>query len=204
MAIKNIVFDMGGVLLTKAEKEDVRNALTFKEDTDVVFNTIFHAPVRVELDRGTISEQDAFKIIYDTIPARSRDDAKRFYDYYMSHRQTSLGMLDLLKDLKENGYNLYVLSNFYTDMKTYIKNNGYDFLDDFVAIFNSSEHRMVKPNPEIYNKFLSLYGLKAEECFFTDDKEKNVIAAIECGFKGATFTDCETLKTALRKDGVNV
>lgn len=204
MAVKNIVFDMGGVLLTKADKKDVYNALTFKDDTEVVFNQLFHAPIRTELDRGVVSEEEAFKVIYSAIPERSRKEAKEYFDYYMYHRQTSLGMIELLKELKYNGYNLYVLSNFFKDMKTYIEDNGYNFLDDFVAIFNSSEHKLVKPDKEVYQKFLALYDLKAEECFFTDDKEKNVIGAIECGFKGATFTDCDSLKAALKKDGVNI
>ncbi len=202
MAIKNIVFDMGGVLLTKAEKKDVKNALTFKEDTDVVFSSLFHAPVRVELDRGTISEQDAFNVIYESIPARSRADAKNFYDHYMTHRTPSFGMIDLLENLKKNGYNLYVLSNFYTDMREYLQKNGLDFLKHFSEIYNSSEHKLVKPNKEIYLDFLSLYGLNANECFFIDDKEKNVLSAKECGFFGATFINSEDLKGELRKNGV--
>ncbi len=204
MAIKNVVFDMGGVLLAKAERKDVENALSFKEDTDVVFSKLFHSPARAELDRGVITEKQAFDLIYAEIPERSREDAKTFYDYYMCHRKTNDGMVELLKTLKENGYTLYVLSNFYTDMKAYIKMNGYDFIDDFKEIFNSSEHKLIKPDKEVYEKFLSLYDLDASECFFTDDKEINVRSAIECGFNGATFTDCNSLVASMREMGIKI
>ena len=185
--MKNIVFDVGGVLLHKEALQYVRDNIKYKEDTDAVHNEIFCSVEHVQLDRGTVNKEDAFSRMLSRIPARSRKNAKELYEGYIGNRHAVDGMAELLEKLKNKGYKLYVLSNFSTDFQEVINRNKFDFFKLFDGVFVSALHHTVKPEREIYAKFLSEYGLKAEECFFIDDKEENVEGAINAGMNGFVF-----------------
>ena len=62
---------------------------------------------------------------------------------------------------------------------------------------------MVKPDAAIYQLLLERYGLKAEECVFLDDSEKNVEAARKVGMYGIVFCDKEQACEELRRLGVD-
>lgn len=66
----------------------------------------------------------------------------------------------------------------------------------------SYEDKVIKPWREIYELLLSRYGLKAEECVFLDDTEKNVDAAVEAGFAGIVFKTKEQAQKELAALGV--
>ena len=46
---------------------------------------------------------------------------------------------------------------------------------------------MLKPSEEIYKYLLNKYKLKAEECLFIDDIEKNIEGAKKVGMKAEIF-----------------
>ncbi|WP_338022994.1 HAD-IA family hydrolase [Amedibacillus hominis] len=54
---------------------------------------------------------------------------------------------------------------------------------------------MVKPDTRIYQILLKRYNLKAEECLFIDDNEKNIIAAKEMGIHGITLDQSDQIET---------
>ena len=68
----------------------------------------------------------------------------------------------------------------------------------FDGVVVSSNVKMIKPYPEIYEYILKTYGLKAEECLFIDDVEANVEAAKAAGMKAFVFrNNYEELKEIL-------
>ena len=58
----------------------------------------------------------------------------------------------------------------------------------------SSHVKCIKPEPEIYEKLLETYHLKAEECVFFDDRADNVEGAKAVGINGIHFTGYEAAK----------
>ena len=73
--------------------------------------------------------------------------------------------------------------------------------DRFVSAF----HRLLKPSREIYERFLSEYGLKAEECVFLDDLQENVDGAAACGIRARRFTTVPDAAAFLSESlGVNL
>ena len=62
---------------------------------------------------------------------------------------------------------------------------------------------MIKPQREIYQLLLDRYGLKAQECVFLDDTEKNLPTAEELGIRTVLFQDREQAVSALKKLGVD-
>ena len=72
------------------------------------------------------------------------------------------------------------------------------FLDTFDGIVVSGEHRMLKPDPEIYRLLLDTHGLAAGDCVFIDDAVKNVDGARAVGMHALHFTGPETLRSDLK------
>ena len=91
-----------------------------------------------------------------------------------------------LKELKERGYGVYYISNFAHKAHMECK-KALDFLSEMNGGILSYQDKLIKPDPEIYRLLCQRYGLKAEECVFIDDTEKNVLAAQKEGMKGIVF-----------------
>ena len=72
-----------------------------------------------------------------------------------------------------------------------------DFLAEMDGGILSYQAKLIKPDPEIYRLLCDRYGLKAKECVFIDDTEKNVLAAQKEGMKGIIFHTLEQTKEEL-------
>ena len=68
----------------------------------------------------------------------------------------------------------------------------------------SAFYHLLKPQPELYQVLLREYGLKAEECFFVDDLNINIEAAVLVGMSGAVFRGADELRRSLIAAGVPV
>jgi len=198
--MKNFVFDVGGVLLQNGIADFLWEKMTYKEDVKIVNEEMCHSVERVQLDRGVIGKEEAFERMLSRIPQRSRTEAKNLFEEYMGNRKVMCGMVEFLEKLKAQGHKLYVLSNFSVDFNEVIQKNNFQFFDLFDGIFVSSFYQTVKPESEIFDAFLRKYGLDAVDCFFVDDKEENVEAAIHKGFGGFVFRgDVDTLEAYIKE-----
>ncbi len=98
----------------------------------------------------------------------------------------------LLKSLRKKGYKLYLLSNTNELHLQKIKANSgrFDyaqFLKQFDGIYFSHEVGHRKPEPAFYKQVLKKEKLKADDCFFIDDREENIEAAEKLGIKSWHF-----------------
>ncbi|WP_460337635.1 HAD family hydrolase [Actinoallomurus acanthiterrae] len=100
-------------------------------------------------------------------------------------------MYDALRRAKAAGVRTCLLSNSWGN--TYPREL---FAELFDAVVISSEVRLRKPDPAIFQHALELIGLPAEECAFVDDIEHNVRAAEELGITGVHYMD--TVSTVAR------
>ena len=69
-----------------------------------------------------------------------------------------------IKDLKQLGFNVYILSNIPEDDTKYLRSLG--VFDNIDGCIFSYEYKKIKPDPEIFNILLEKYDLKASECLF--------------------------------------
>ena len=106
-----------------------------------------------------------------------------------------------VKELKQKGYQVLVLSNFahraHHDCKDVL-----GFLDYVDGGILSYQEKTIKPEPEIYRRLLERYHLVPQECVFLDDLESNLAAAAEFGIKTIHFTDKDSAAAALKELGV--
>lgn len=110
--------------------------------------------------------------------------------------------IELIKLLKKN-YKIILLSNGPKENpRLMLKHQNIENLFDEIII--SAEHKIMKPNPKIYELMLSTGGINASEAVFIDDRKINVDAGNNLGIKSFLFTDAVTLKNDLSSLGIKL
>lgn len=201
--IKNIIFDLGGVLIDH-NPEKTMYAHFSKEDADTILREIFRNSLWLERDRGVVTSDEIMEQKKDVIPAEIYEKVNEMVQNFFPYMPPFEKMYGFVEELKEKGYGVYLLSNVGKEFHTVKKDIPVlSLFDGFVA---SSDYEVVKPEPEIYNILFEKFSLKPEECFFIDDVQKNIDGAIKAGMDGHCYYhgDLDILKADLRQKGVDV
>lgn len=202
--IRNIVFDMGNVVIRFDPNYFMdRAGINDPEDRRLVLNELFLSVEWAQMDAGTLTEETAEPLILPRFPERLKDTVRELLYRWSYSRETIPGMEDLIKRLKESGYNIYLLSNASSAQHEYWPTFPVSRYFDGKLI--SWDVKTVKPNPEIYRLFTQKFSLNPGECLFTDDSSANVAAAIACGWKGIVFHgSADELERKMRDLGVRI
>ena len=196
MTIKNIVFDMGNVLLAYTPEEYVKKIIADPEAAQAVLKELFHGPEWTELDAGTITEEQAILQVQARIP-RFAESVQHAMDLWHSDLTPMPGMPEIVDGLKARHYKVFLLSNTSLRfLKYYRKVEMFRKLDGFVI---SAQEKLMKPDPAIYRCLCSRYNLLPQECLFVDDLQNNVDGAVACGWSGHRFAGAEELRHFLEK-----
>lgn len=191
--LKNVVFDLGGVLLqwnVNLMLDESSPCHKFKAQ----LTTLLKSEIWTDFDRG--------KINYDEVitSGSSFDVPKemmiKFIDHMCDHLAPKNSTLEVVKKLKSQGTNLYVLSN----MNSYVGDillQRHSFWPDFNRVFFSCDTGFAKPEIGIYQFLLKEICLNATEILFIDDNEPNIIAANKLGFQTILFKNAELLSQEL-------
>lgn len=173
--IKNIVFDMGNVIL-RWDPEYISSRLSNRlDEQEVIKRELFNSHQWQQLDQGIISLDEALKQIYDKTDKRYHDLLKKALYHWHDYFEEFEVMVPLVKELKEHGYKIYLLSNCSLQFNEYFKRvEAFKYFDDF---YISAQYQLLKPDIKIYEHFLNEYALKADECIFIDDIAVNVEGA---------------------------
>lgn len=181
--IKNVIFDLGGVVLGR----------DFKRLGDVLGNTFAFISADEafpeywsEFDRGTYTREEVTRMLaedYNLTFEDANDQVQKLLELLQPIPETEV----LIRELKTQGIKCYVLSNmskeFYAEL---LKFPVFELFDGAVV---SYQERVNKPAREIYEIILSRYGLEPSETLFADDKAANTAAAAELGIQTVTY-DC--------------
>lgn len=195
---KNIIFDIGNVLLSFEPKEYMKTKIKIREENiEKLFKEIFLSEEWLMLDRGTIEEPMAIERIIERNAELSEDIKTVFKDWY-SILVPIPKTVELLKSLKSKGYNIYYLSNFH-DLAFKDVTNKNEFFNLFDGGVVSYEEKLLKPEEEIYKRLIERYNLIPEETIFVDDTKVNVEAAKKLGIRAFVFESPEKFEEDLRK-----
>lgn len=189
--IKNVIFDIGNVILEYNPKMYLREKIMDLDLEKILFKEIFQSKEWEMLDRGTITEEEAINEIVKRNPSIEYDIRRTFENWYellLPIKET----MEVIKILKREGYNIYFLSNFHKNSFEIIKER-YDFLEEFNGGIVSFNENLVKPEIDIYKKLLEKYKLKEEECVFIDDMEININAAKKININTILYKDNDNL-----------
>lgn len=198
---KNIVFDLGNVLLSFNPREYLKNKIS-EDKIDEVYKAIFSSEEWVMLDMGTISEKDAINNIIKRNSVYRDDINLAFKDWYEILKPIE-ETVEVLGALKENGYKTYYLSNFHElAFEAVTKNNK--FFEIFDGGVVSYAEKIIKPEEAIYKLILDRYKLNPSETIFVDDVEANVEGASKVGIKTILFKDAKELRKCLNDLNIKI
>ena len=201
--IKNIIFYMGQVLIRFDQKYFIKRLGIEDADLDLLLREVYRSVEWVQMDRGTLREEDAFRSISKRLPERLHDAAWKLICMWDRPILEVVGMYELVEELKGLGYGIYLLSNASVRQHDYWPRIPASRFFDGKLI--SADVHVIKPQQEIYRLCLEKFGLQAEECFFIDDAPANIEGALCCGIAGAVFHgDAKLLRSQLRTSGVPV
>jgi len=199
--IKNIVFDIGRVLLKYEPKEYLEEKIN-KNKVDEIYNQVFRSEEWVMIDRGVITQDDAVDIISKRYPENKEIIELAFKNWYEMMSPIE-GTVQILYKLKKAGFKVYYLSNFQLLAFENIRNK-YEFFKAFHGGIFSYKEKILKPEIEIYKCLIERYKLIPSETIFTDDMEVNIQGCKKIGIEGIVFKDPETLIQELKLYGVEI
>lgn len=195
--IKNVIFDIGKVLIDFRYKEYMRD-LSFDES---VIERLSEKMVLDDdwnsLDRG--EEEEVFiNRIKKKLPEYEKEIDVFFKDYGNLVESYPYAKT-WLEGLKKRGYGVYLLSNYPEKMFERHSSEKFTFMDCVDGKIVSGKVKLRKPEKEIYELLLNTYGLEAEECVFIDDRIENTEAAVKSGLKAIHFDEYENVCAKLEK-----
>ena len=196
MSIKNIVFDLGRVLIKFEPMEYIEQNIP-EEKREDFYNGIFGSTEWLMLDRGTLSYEDAKKIFKERVPGADKQIDRLFDADLFEILQPIEENVKLLPKLKEK-YSLYILSNFHQPAFEHIFKK-YDFFRLFDGHTVSCYYYLLKPEKEIYDTLIDKFNLIPEETVFIDDTKVNIDACEKEGIRGIHLPDYTELKQKLEE-----
>lgn len=180
--IKNIIFDFEGVVFTRKLQILFKNFTNNEKDIELLANTIYKSKEWQMLDNGTISREDAVKILKEKLPERLKSTCKDIIYHFQEYQTLNDDICKVIIQLKEKGYKVYALSNTHVSVYEDMQNRYIGkYFDGYII---SALEKLMKPNEEIYLRLFEKFDLKPEECFFIDDRKENVAAGEKLGMAG--------------------
>ena len=197
ISYKNILFDMGNVLVTYNPEWVIRHYTEDEELIREVKNIVFNSQEWFLLDAGLIEEEKAERNWMERLSSNKVRELAHlsFQNWHLYNMKVIPGTAEMIRALKENGKEIYLLSNASMRLLSIYK-EVIPAVECFSGIFYSAAHKCVKPQDIIYERFLKEYSLKPSDCFFIDDLEENISAAKAVGISGAVMKSRTAKETA--------
>lgn len=197
--MRNIIFDIGNVLLDFRPEEYLMQYFNQSVMGDLM-TIVFSSDEWIDLDLGAITLQETIKSLSLRHP-HYHDELVFFLENW-THMMTPIQeTIDIVYELKNKGYALYLLSNFSIEAIDTLSKR-YSFFQLFDGAVISAKEHLAKPEEAIYQLLLDRYHLIPEECVFIDDLLSNVNTAERLGIYGIYLPCQVNLRKELEKINV--
>ena len=185
---RNIVFDMGGVLVDYTADNATWH---FTDDPEIVreiHNVLFCSQEWMALDLGSITDEEAISRILPRLSDdKVREVARITFDHWHEYNNVARpGVAEIIESIKKRGQKAYILSNVSRRLTDTWK-SVVPAPELYDGAFFSGEVLALKPQPIIYQMFFQRFNLNPSECLFIDDVKANADAAIQCGMDAWWF-----------------
>jgi 2-haloacid dehalogenase len=192
-----VVFDIGGVLIDADYRVLCRKFLDDDTEVEHFLTEVLGADFHHERDRGVPMAQSTadWSERHPEYAEAIQTFCTRFPENWIGPVP---GSVEILEELKAARIAVYGLTNWGRETWP-LARERFAFLDLLDGVLVSSHVGLTKPDPAIFTTFCSTFAVAAEECWFVDDVERNVVAARGVGFRGSHFTSA----TKFRRDLVD-
>lgn len=189
---KNIVFDVGGVLLEYRWRAMFTDYGLSLDEADRIGHEMFECPEKIwsRFDLGIETDEEIIEDFEKIYPS-DRKPIRWFIEHGEYMHTPRPKVWDMVHRLNEAGYHLYILSNYPETL--FHKHTEYaDFMKDMDGMMVSYMIHKAKPGREIYEALCEKYSLDPAESIFFDDRAENVQGAIDFGMDSERVTDEES------------
>lgn len=186
--MKNIIFDLGGVVVDWSPQRVLNEYPGNRELPVALFQKGFFQQYWTEFDRGTVTQDELVSQMAE-YAGRPVEECHKFIEFIKHSLVDIPQTVELIQDLSAKGYKLYCLSNMSVEFYDYLKVR--EVFDCFDGQVISALEKVVKPEGAIYRLILDRFDLIPEETLFIDDLQHNLDAASEFGIQTVNFSDRE-------------
>ena len=204
--IKNIVLDVGMVLVDW-DWEGLFRYLGYDEE-EVLWDLAHYTVLSkrwLEWDRSIKSDEQLLDEMLMVAPIYE-NEITNIIDHIGEAVQPYRYTKPWIRELKDAGYKVYILSNYSRDLYNKTIEEELDFLPLTDGALFSWQCHYIKPEPEIYETLFKQFDLEPKECVFLDDRQENLDAAEKFGMKTILFEDyeeaSEKLSQLLQSEGL--
>lgn len=197
--IKNIIFDLAGVIFDFNPKKYIQNFGYDEKTSDILIKEVFWGKEWMEL---ATYPTGSLKEIKNKIKERIPEYSKQIDEIESGNWKS---MLTVRKDeeqfflqTKNKGFKVYILSD--------LSKEWYDYDITLTEIFKIADGAVYsyevgsnKPNKNNFITILNKYNLNPEETIFIDDNPNNIKTANEFGIHGIVFKNLEQCKEEMEK-----
>ena len=194
--ITNVIFDLGGVVVRWNPDEILRNFYAAGALRSLAKRELFQHADWLELDRGTLLEQEAIQRFYKRAGRPAQETAALLRDARDS-LQPIPETLEILDELAGRGIPLYCLSNMSATTADHLRGK-YSFWKAFRGVVISGEINLLKPDAAIFDHIARRFDLAPQDTVFIDDLLPNIESAERLGFKTILFENSAQCRQALR------
>lgn len=195
--VKNIVFDLGGVLIDFKPERYLAHIGFSEEDIILFTKIVFYGEEWNEYNSSKSNTKQTEQKLMQSYP-QYIDKIKEIFSN-INYKYILFEMKDTsnyLKKLKDKGYDIYILSDLSIDSYNY--NKQFEFFDYIKGGVYSFEIGTTKPNENNYKILLEKYNLIPEETIFIDDRLNNIQIANNFGIHGIQFVTLDSVKEEIR------
>lgn len=193
MAIKAVIFDMGGVILRTMDhspREELAVQLgTTRKELEMA---VFAGETSLQAEVGAIHESEHWDAVFRKLNIPATDQIE-FQNKFWSMDRMDEELLDFIRDLRAS-YRTGLLSNAWDGIRPVLETRFPGTLESFdVAVF-SAEVGMRKPDARYYQWMLDNLGVSAAEAIFIDDYPPNIDGAQMVGLKAIQFHNPDQMR----------
>ncbi len=196
--IKNIVFDLGGVLIDWDPRYVYRTIFDTEEEVESFLAKVCVYEWNIQQDAGR-SLQEATEVLIRKHPEWATEIQAYYGRWEEMLGGVIEGTLEILESFMSNSnYTVFALTNWSAETFP-VAQARYEFLQWFEGIVVSGVEKCIKPDPKIYQILFERYKLQPEESIFIDDNLDNVMAAHKLGMAAIHFQNPTQLKAELEQ-----
>lgn len=182
--MKAIIFDLNGIFL-KAEYLSKR----VEEEYGIDGDRFWGALRKVLNETRKPGAKNFFGLLKPHLRKLAFDiPEKEFFNFWFSGEKLASEVLKYIKELKEKGVKIFILSNNFRERVDYYRKNFPVIFKSIDKTYFSCETGFIKPDLKALKNILEDNDLREEECIYFDDSEENIESAKSLGIYAQKWT----------------